>query len=68
MFVTILVVLLSASVGFAGEQVPTIALAVPARQNRLIWVTVKVPADTKPGDYLGKVRISISGVKHWRRR
>ncbi len=35
----------------------------PAQRNQPLWITVKVPANAKPGDYRGTVTVAAQGVK-----
>lgn len=39
-------------------------LPVPAGSSRTLWITVHVPRETRPGDYSGELKLTISGVPH----
>lgn len=51
--------------GFAGwwpdPLLPRATCDLKAGQTQPVWVTVRVPADAKPGDYQGKVRLTQGG-------
>ena len=51
------------STGLAGEwpdPLPPLAAPVdlPAEQNQVLWIRVRIPGDAKPGDYAGLVKLS----------
>ena len=48
---------------YLGQRRNAFPMEVPAKESRVVWVDVQVPADASPGDYSGELQIDAAGEK-----